>query len=57
VWSLVSGPPAKITGYNEAEAQFQPQLPGTYVFQLQVSDGVSTATDLVSFEARRGRPR
>lgn len=57
VWSLISGPPTKITGYNKAEAQFQPQLPGTYVFQLQVSDGVSTATDLVTFEARRGKPR
>lgn len=57
VWSLVSGPPAKITSYNKAEAQFQPELPGTYVFQLQVSDGVATATDLVTFEARRGKPR
>ncbi len=57
VWSLISGPPAKITNYNKVEAQFQPQLPGTYVFQLQVSDGVSTATDLVTFEARRGKPR
>ena len=57
VWSLVSGPPAKITSYNEAEALFQPQLPGTYVLQLQVSDGVSAATDLVTFEARPSKPR
>ncbi len=56
-WSQVSGPAVSITSSNQVQAQFQPLLPGTYVFQLQVSDGLSAATDLVTFEARRGTPR
>jgi Subtilase family len=57
LWTQISGPSVKIGNIDKAQATFQPDLPDTYVFQLQVSDGVSTVTDQVTFEARRPRPR
>jgi hypothetical protein len=57
LWSQISGPSVKIGNIDKAQATFQPDLPDTYVFQLQVSDGVSTVTDQVTFEARRPKPR
>jgi hypothetical protein len=58
LWTQIDGPAAvKIASFNQALAQFQVSLPGTYVFQLQVSDGALTATDEVSILAPRSTPR
>ena len=56
-WTQVSGTPVKIKNDTQAQAIFVPPLPGTYVFQLQVSDGAAAATDQVTIQARRGTPR
>ncbi len=56
-WTQVSGTPVKIASGDQAQASFLPTLPGTYVFQLQVSDGAATATDQITITARRGVPR
>jgi hypothetical protein len=58
LWTQIDGPSAvKITNDNQATATFRVDLPGTYVFQLQVSDGVATATDQVNVLAPRSTPR
>jgi hypothetical protein len=57
VWTQLEGPEVKIGNPNQAAIVIQPTLPDTYVFQLQVSDGTSTVTDLVTIEARRPKPR
>ncbi len=57
LWSQVDGVPVKILNGNQAQATFRPDLPGTYVFQLRVGDGATTATDLVTVEVRRSKPR
>jgi len=57
LWTQIGGPSVKIGNADKAQATFQPDLPDTYVFQLQVSDGASTVTDQVTFEARRPKPR
>jgi hypothetical protein len=57
-WTQIDGPAeVKIANFNQAVAQFQVSLPGTYVFQLQVSDGAATATDEVAILAPRSTPR
>jgi hypothetical protein len=57
-WTQIDGPAeVKIANFNQAVAQFQVSLPGTYVFQLRVSDGWMTATDEVAILAPRSTPR
>ncbi|MBP8881262.1 MAG: CotH kinase family protein [Dermatophilaceae bacterium] len=46
-WSKVSGPDATIAAPTSAKTTFIPSAPGTYEFQLTVSDGTLTATDRV----------
>ncbi|MEP7010938.1 MAG: S8 family serine peptidase [Acidobacteriota bacterium] len=53
-WSQVSGPAATITNPTSAMASFVAASAGTYVFQLQVSDGAASATDTVSIVASTG---
>ena len=53
-WSQVSGPAVTITNANQAQASFTPAVAGTYVFQLQVSDGAASATDQVTVTASTG---
>src|SRR6185436_7948560 len=55
LWTQVGGPAVKIANDNQAKASFVPPVPGTYVFQLQVSDGAATATDQITIEARRSK--
>jgi hypothetical protein len=58
LWTQIDGPSAvKISNDNQATATFRVDLPGTYVFQLQVSDGAATATDQISVLAPRSTPR
>lgn len=57
LWTQAAGPAVTITNANQAQATFTASSPGTYVFQLQVSDGTATATDLVSIIAPRSTPR
>jgi len=52
-WAQIAGPAdVKIANAGQALAQIRMPLPGTYVFQLQVSDGALTGTDQVSIRAR-----
>ncbi len=53
-WTQVSGPSATITNPTSATASFVASSAGTYVFQLQVSDGAASATDTVSIVASTG---
>lgn len=53
-WSQISGPIATITNPASASASFVATTAGTYVFQLQVSDGAASATDTVSIVASAG---
>ncbi len=53
-WSQISGPAATITNPTSASASFVAATAGTYVFQLQVSDGAASATDTVSIVASTG---
>ncbi len=53
-WSQLSGPAATITNPTSATASFVAASAGTYVFQLQVSDGLASATDSVSIVASTG---
>jgi hypothetical protein len=53
-WSQVSGPAVTITNPTQATASFTAAVAGTYVFQLQVSDGAASATDQVSVTAASG---
>jgi Subtilase family len=53
-WSQVSGPAVTISNATQAQASFTPTVTGTYVFQLQVSDGAASATDQVTVTAATG---
>ena len=53
-WSQVSGPAVTITNPTSASASFTPTVAGTYLFQLQVSDGAASATDTVQVVAGTG---
>ncbi|HEV7670364.1 MAG TPA: S8 family serine peptidase [Thermoanaerobaculia bacterium] len=53
-WTKLSGPAATITNPSSAMASFVAATAGTYVFQLQVSDGAASATDTVSIVASTG---
>ena len=53
-WTQLSGPAATITNPSSASASFVAASAGTYVFQLQVSDGAASATDTVSIVASTG---
>jgi len=53
-WTKLSGPAATITNPTSASASFVAASAGTYVFQLQVSDGAASATDTVSIVASTG---
>lgn len=53
-WSQVSGPAVAITNPTAAQASFTSTTAGTYVFQLQVSDGAASSTDTVQIVASTG---
>jgi hypothetical protein len=44
-WTQTSGPSVSIAGADQAVASIVPSLGGSYVFQLQVSDGAAQAED------------
>jgi hypothetical protein len=57
-WSLVTAPAgslAEISGASSANASFMPDVPGTYVASLTVSDGTASgAADTVTITASEG---
>jgi hypothetical protein len=53
-WAQLSGPSVTLAGAGQAQATFTPASPGTYVFQLEVSDGLATAQDQVTIEVANG---
>ena len=50
-WTRLSGPAVTIVDATEEIASFAPAAPGTYVFQLVVSDGFDSGLDQVTFAA------
>jgi extracellular elastinolytic metalloproteinase len=53
-WTQTSGPAVTLSGASSAQATFTASVAGTYVFQLQVTDGSASATDSVSVSAGTG---
>jgi len=49
-WTQTSGPSVTLTGEFTTAPTFSPTLPGTYVFELTVSDGSLNDTDTVSVD-------
>lgn len=52
-WSLLSQPPASALALRASDSEtleFSPDVQGTYLVELEVSDGVETSTDLVTVE-------
>ncbi|MBN2536110.1 MAG: PKD domain-containing protein [Spirochaetales bacterium] len=52
IWSQVSGPKAELSNTGSAKTGFTAKEPGTYVFQLKVSDGKLESTDTVTITAK-----
>jgi hypothetical protein len=54
-WTQLSGPPVTLANPNSLQPTFEPPVPGTYVFELKVSDGsASSAPSLVQITVGPG---
>ena len=55
-WSQDSGPAVTLSDVNAAQPTFTPTVTGTYVFELEVSDGELTDTDTVTITVSDNNP-